>query len=458
MVAEIVCAAVRQAEESTARLRPEWRAAADGIPYARYIDPEFAALEAEKFWPHVWQMACRLDQIPGPGDYTVYEILDQSILIVRVDEATIKAFHNVCPHRATALAAGSGRFQLETIVCPFHGWKWTLTGVSAFVLDREEFSGPDACFGLRECRSAIWMGGVWINLDDGAPDLAAQMAPVRALIEPLLIDQMKFYWHKSIVINANWKVAQEAFMEAYHLPQTHPQFVNPKLGGSGLPQYAYQTFPNGHGMFSTVGAPALMGVNRGMAQAISQSEQVDALVRSLTSFSEGLDSMVLDEDVAVAKSMRARELGAEESVFDGFHRVLREYYQAQGRPIPTREALAAVTDMFVFPNITFLPTFGNLLLYRSRPTRENHPDWCIFEMFSLKTYPTGEAPPRWETQHCSDPADPEQYRLIPRQDFGNIPRQQLGMHSRALGATKLSSRQEIKIANMHLELDRYLMA
>jgi phenylpropionate dioxygenase-like ring-hydroxylating dioxygenase large terminal subunit len=439
--------------------KPEWRLGEHGVPVARYTDRDFASLEAEKFWPHVWQMACRLDQVRNPGDYFVYEIVDQSIIVVRVDEATIKAFHNVCPHRATALAVGSGRFQLDTIVCPFHGWKWNLNGESTFVLDRSEFMGgclTDDYLHLHECQVAIWMGGIWINMDTEAPPLEQQMGPIKDLVDPLLLDHMKFDWHKSLVVNANWKVAQEAFFEAYHVTQTHPQLLNPKLGGTGLPRYNYMAFDNGHGMYHTVGAPALMGVNQEMASVLSQDDQVDTLVRSLTNFYDGLESMVLEEDIAIAKSMRHRDLEGE-SVLDAFHRVLREYYSAQGRPIPTREALARVTNMFVFPNVTFLPTFGNLLLYRSRPTRDNAPDWCIFELFSLKTYPADEQPPAWRTEECTDPKDPKQYRLIPRQDFSNIPRQQRGMNSKAIKATALSDPQEILIKNMHAELDNYLM-
>ena len=60
----------------------------DRIPKQRYYDPEFYALEAELFWPRVWQMACRLEEIPKPGDFVEYEILDQSIIVVRVDAST----------------------------------------------------------------------------------------------------------------------------------------------------------------------------------------------------------------------------------------------------------------------------------------------------------------------------------------------------------------------------------
>ena len=66
--------------------------AADRIPKQRYYDEEFYALESELLWPRVWQMACRLEEIPSRGDFVEYEILDQSVIVVRLDEDTVRAF------------------------------------------------------------------------------------------------------------------------------------------------------------------------------------------------------------------------------------------------------------------------------------------------------------------------------------------------------------------------------
>src|SRR4051812_39955897 len=98
---------------------PSWNTMPHGISVGRYIDPEFQKLEYEKLWSKVWQIAARVDEIPEVNDHTVYEIGDQSVLLVRVDQNTIKAYHNVCPHRGTALADGSGTFKDGRIICPF---------------------------------------------------------------------------------------------------------------------------------------------------------------------------------------------------------------------------------------------------------------------------------------------------------------------------------------------------
>src|SRR5258705_6496607 len=81
---------------------------ADRISAKRYYDPEFYARERQDLWPRVWQMACRLEEIPNPGDFSVYDILEMSIIIIRVNETTVKAYHNHCRHRGVRLLNDRG--------------------------------------------------------------------------------------------------------------------------------------------------------------------------------------------------------------------------------------------------------------------------------------------------------------------------------------------------------------
>ena len=97
-------------------------------------------MEVDLLWSRVWQMACRLEEIPEPGDFVEYEICDQSIIVVRQADRSIKAFHNACRHRATQLANGSGRLGGGQIVCPFHGWRWNLDGTNSLVYGQEAFA------------------------------------------------------------------------------------------------------------------------------------------------------------------------------------------------------------------------------------------------------------------------------------------------------------------------------
>src|SRR6202043_830653 len=98
------------------------------IPKTRYTSPEFAALEEERMWPKVWQVACTVDHVPEPGDYFEYRCGPYSLLIVRGDDGTLRAFQNVCRHRGNSLCAGSGA-GLRELRCGYHGWTWDLCGV-----------------------------------------------------------------------------------------------------------------------------------------------------------------------------------------------------------------------------------------------------------------------------------------------------------------------------------------
>src|SRR5690349_13880063 len=145
----------------------------DRIPKQRYFDPEFFATEAELFWPRVWQMACRLEEIPQPGDVVEYEILDQSIIVVRTGDLAVHAHHNVCRHRAVKLVEGQTSCP-SGFVCSFHGWCFGLDGANTYVEQPEMFQPDNLApqdLSLVPVRCEVWGGCAWINLDDNAAPL-----------------------------------------------------------------------------------------------------------------------------------------------------------------------------------------------------------------------------------------------------------------------------------------------
>lgn len=165
---------------------------ADRIPKQRYYDPEFYALEAEMLWPRVWQMACRLEEIPKPGDFVEYEILDQSVIVARVDNHTVRAYHNACRHRGVKLVEGNGN--RRTFVCPFHGWCWGLDGHNTFVLRPEAFAEENLSaddLRLVPVRCELWGGCAWINLDDDAPALRDWMEPFASVYDAWQVDSLR---------------------------------------------------------------------------------------------------------------------------------------------------------------------------------------------------------------------------------------------------------------------------
>lgn len=440
-----------------------------GISVGRYIDPGFLRLEFDKLWTRTWQAAARLDEIPEAGDFTVYNIADQSVLLVRADESTVKAYHNVCPHRGTALGDGCGKFENSQIMCPFHGWRWNLHGENQFVLERQEFRGgqlQNSDVALKQVKVAVWAGFVFINFDRDAQPFEEFIAPVRDIVEGLAIKDMHHYWWKSIPVPANWKVAQEAFFEAFHVPMTHPQL---EKGGAEVVRgkrddaefthryVAYETYPQGHGRFYGGKKTPMAGhVNKQQ----QQGDPLEDMAKRLTLLVEGMDAMVLKEDVEVLRSLRGKPIPEGSSLGGEYVKALYATAAAQQRPMPkpVPEILGMWGgEVFIFPNLMILPQAGNAMIYRVLPDHHD-PDRCTFEIYSAKTYPAAAKLERATVDSVTDLHDPEQLLLIPRQDLGNIPRIQKGLHSRAMRQTWLAIEQEKLILNMHQELDRYLTA
>ncbi|MHB8464331.1 MAG: aromatic ring-hydroxylating oxygenase subunit alpha, partial [Acidimicrobiales bacterium] len=406
------------------------------IPKHRYIDPEFAALENERLWSRVWQVACREEDVPDVGDFVEYVIGDQSVLIVRVAAEEIGAYGNACRHRATELAMGSGTFAAGQIVCPFHGWRWRLDGSNAGVYGGHTFAPevmtPDQLC-LRAYRVDTWAGCVWITLDDAAPPLAEQIAPMADLLDPLRIADMRVRWWKHTILAANWKLAQEAFMEGFHVRQTHPQ-LEPD---DGTPDsLAYAVHANGHSSFQNV--------PRRNARPLTL-EEIIATSRSLWT---GLDAMTLERDVRVLESLRDQPVPEDGSYGAMF--IAAMYAQAArdgiDLPAPDRETLARWGGMFfTFPNYFVLPQYGNALLYRFRPLT---PESCMFELWSVTLPAAGDAPTRPCLEGPFRPDDTDAWPLIPLQDFSNIERQQRGLHSHSVDGVRLSQVYEAGIVNM----------
>jgi hypothetical protein len=189
-----------------------------------------------------------------------------------------------------------------------------------------------------------------------------------------------------------------------------------------------------------------------------EGDPVEAMAARLSLLVEGLDAMVLKEDVDVLLSLRGKPIPAGSSLGGEYIRALYAQAAVQQRPMPkpSPEILGMWGgEIFIFPNFMILPQAGNAQFYRARPDGSN-PDRCIFEIYSTKTYPAATKPPRASVERVTELGDPTQLRLIPRQDLGNIPRIQKGLHTGGIEHTWLAGQQEQIILNMHQQLDRYL--
>jgi phenylpropionate dioxygenase-like ring-hydroxylating dioxygenase large terminal subunit len=423
------------------------------IPKERYFDPAFFDLENKRLWRHVWQVACREDEVPNTGDFVEYRILDQSILIVRGADGNLRALTNACRHRATQLGVGSGRFVNERIVCPFHGWQWNLEGESTFVSRPEAF--PAACLDtndlkLGEIKLDIWAGYVFVNPDPEAVPLLDFLAPMREVLDDLQIGDMQVEWWKGAEIDCNWKIGLEAFMEGYHVQTTHPQM------GAGLDfpvDYVLKYTPaaHGHSYYHTDND------RTDESPFVGSSEDMDnVFLQSMDCLSRDLESMVVPRDMEILQTVREKPVPDGSSMSEEFIAAL---YRENGRvgiklPEPSPDVLSRWSGVFfIFPNFFILPQYGNALIYRARPLG---PERCLFELQSISMQPEGVTRPRPEMTGPFGPYDSENWPVIPLQDFGNVELQQRGLHQDGFEKSRLSNVYEVTISNFHAEIDRII--
>ncbi len=418
------------------------------IPTQRYYDEEFYRLENERVWPHVWQMACRLEQIPNVGDWVEYKILENSVLIVRTRDG-IKAYHNACRHRGVPLNEGHshGNCEVKGFVCPFHGWRWNMDGENTFVYGRHLFDEgvlDKVDLALPKCRVETALGCAFINFDDNAPSFRECIGPVADRLEAHGASKMRSEWWYATVLPANWKIAMEAFMEGFHVMRTHPQLQNATPARYN-DRYGRQNVES----------------TRGINPAQSVRENIEAQLKSLELLSEGMAGMVHAKEVAIARQLLDVELPDDPAkavpmwygiVQDQIHKQLT----AKGEPLPNLNAVAVSHPLnaveFLFPHYFLLSSFSSMSSYRIRPLG---PESCLFELWSLTFFPEGREPiPPMEPTVL--PHDSDKFPPIPRQDYSNIPAQQRGLHAKGFEFMRLAKNVEGLISNYQRVIDGYL--
>lgn len=196
------------------------------VPAERYYSKAFHDLEVEKVWKRVWQMACHEFDIPEVGDYHVYEIAHLSFLVVRTGEDEFKAYHNACLHRGRMLKIKSGKRARE-LRCAFHGWAWNIDGGLKEVPCHWDFPtvSPET-HSLPEVKVGRWGGYVFINPDPDAEPLQDFVGNLSEQFGTLPYERRYKTAHVAKILRCNWKVAQEAFSEAYHVVATHPTILD----------------------------------------------------------------------------------------------------------------------------------------------------------------------------------------------------------------------------------------
>lgn len=193
------------------------------VPPDRYTDPERFRREIESIFHTSWLRAFRAEDVSSPRDYKVWERFGQTVVITRHDDGRLRGFHNVCQHRGARIVRGEGDCGAGRFACPWHGFTYDLDGVVVSVPRRDSFH-RHTTDGLRAPEVAVdeWGGWVWVHLTSvEAPRLVDYLGELHGELEWYGMQNWKVWGHRTWEIKANWKVVQEGFLEAWHVPYSH---------------------------------------------------------------------------------------------------------------------------------------------------------------------------------------------------------------------------------------------
>ena len=415
----------------------------EDIDTTRYKSADYQEEEFKRLWTRTWQWACREEHIPEVGDYYVYEVGPYSFIITRVAENEVRAYYNACLHRGTKLRASSSEGNASEFKCSFHGWSWNIDGTNKSMTCPWDFPHAEPSeFSLPEARVELLAGFVWINMDPDAPSLEDYIGPAAmAHIREWKLEDRYVACHVGKRIPANWKLNAEAFMEAYHVPDTHPQ-VSPTNADVNSQYDTYGEHVNRFISSLGVVSPTKAG----------QFSEQDVLDR----FTVG-DSSIVTAKPVVPEGATARQVMAD---------MFREGFEKAANTKLDHVSDSEILDCFsytIFPNCFLFPGISLPMVYRFRPSPRDHRE-SLYEVLFLRPKPTDGS--YFETAELitigKDQSFKEAEGMDPGfgdildQDTDNLILQQEGVEASAKPGLTLGDYQEIRIRHFQKAVDRYM--
>lgn len=462
-----------------------------------YYSRDFFDLEVERLWKRVWQMACHEDDIPNVGDSLVYDIASLSFIIVRTAEDEIKAFPNACLHRGRALLTEDSK-GLHEFRCPFHGWGWKIDGMLKEIPCQWDFpTVSETTHSLPPVRIGRWQGWVFINPDDNAEPLEEFLGDIDRHFEPIPFERRYKSVHVAKKLRCNWKVAQEAFMEAYHVVATHPTL----LDVMGDANSKYDVFGNlsraisPNGLLSPHVNPALVAeplegaktygkVRHALSGNIYERVKEGRVMVTTRDGKTGIFDEAahhLEGELHHADVQLCNWVGGPlaEGMEDEFDPTTtgpiseRRKADADAQRAMWREILGDEVDQIsdaefvdtiyysLFPNISPWGCFDPIF-YRFRPNGD-HPEECIHEIMLMLPIRQGEKRPEAAKIHWLDfdddyieAAELGMLAKVFNQDVVNLPHVQQGMKSIKSQEIIFANYGETKIRHFHKLLKEHL--
>jgi phenylpropionate dioxygenase-like ring-hydroxylating dioxygenase large terminal subunit len=413
------------------------KGSATRIPKERYVSPTFAELEHAKLWPRVWQIACTVDHVAAAGDWFEYRAGRLSVVIVRGDDGTLRAFQNVCRHRGNLICEGSGE-GLAEFRCPFHRWAWDLDGRLREIPSRAWF-GPlaDTEVALVPVQVETWARLVFVNLDLGAAPLAEYLEGVPDDTNWAGLDAFRCSVTTTTSVPCNWKVVADGFSETYHVQGIHREMlgsiddIHAKQHVWGRQSVSYQDY----------GVPSPR-----LGRDVSDQVVWDSFV-----ITQG--GRMGAEYVEPCPMPRVPE---GQTIRDVIAQLLRaEHARTHGvdcTPLDT-ERMLRLAQYNLFPNATVL-VWGemvNVLIARPGPT----PDEAELVTFLLYRGSSVDAP-RVRPVDIPVAADAD-FGFVLNADVNVLMHVQRGLHQPGLEHLLVSA-EELRIVNMHRNLMEYIGA
>ncbi len=404
-------------------------------PRSEYTDQAFAARERASMWSRVWYMAGRVEEVPEPGDFMVYEGPVASILLTRDDAGKVNAFHNSCPHRGMKLCSGEGA--VARITCPFHAFRWTLDGTLDHVPSRWDFPElADSDLRLAPLRVALWQGFIFVCHDPETPPIEQYLG--RIVTDFAAWDHGKRYAATKLrkVMRANWKTCVETFIEAFHLAGIHPQAL--PFGGDTSTQYdVWPDQPHMSRMLEPLGV-----VSDQLGRTLTEQDILAAALRAMAGPEIAVPQ--LPEGV----SARAFLAGMQRA-------------DPAAPAISDTELLDAM-QYSIFPNVVLFRSAYYPYVYRFTPDRED-PNRAMYDFYIFEPLPDDGASPPVATVNLGDGDSYAQSGVFPGwlgeiydQDCAGLTRLQSGLRHGGQGDIHFARYQELRIRHLHQTLYTYL--
>ena len=206
---------------------------ARSLPAWIYRDTEFFEREKQAIFRNAWQLVCHVSDVPRAGDFHTFEFFGESVLVLRAEDGSIRAFHNVCRHRAARLLDGPSGHCGRRITCPYHAWSYALDGRLVGVPNRESFKGLDtARHGLATLDHEVFLGFIFVRFAPGLPSVREMAAPYLHELTPYRMEELVPLGRVTLRPRAvNWKNVADNFSDGMHINVAHPGLT--RLFGRG---------------------------------------------------------------------------------------------------------------------------------------------------------------------------------------------------------------------------------